>query len=138
MPAVHTIGVGSVERRPDGILHVIFDFEGPVTETLIDEFLSARTDAVGHNGGEGQEVAVVIEARRIPFAARKLRRRFIEGMAPPICRALVTPDVTQQVIFRTFQLMNPSSVPSRVFSSVEAAVEWIEEQYPHAVRTTDG
>jgi hypothetical protein len=52
----------------------------------------------------------------------------MKEMSPPPCRAVVTIDSAFVTIFRTYQLAEDPVVPTEVFNTVEAAVEWIEAQ----------
>jgi len=57
-----------------------------------------------------------------------MRSFFMEGIPSPPCRAVVASDGAYITMYRTFQLVEPTAVPTEVFPTVEAAVAWIHDQ----------
>ena len=118
-----TTNLGSLTLRPDGILHVVFDFDGLPTEEIASEFIAARQELIGE-----EDPPVLIELVRVPYVDRSIREFLMKEMSPPPCRAVVSTDNSLVTMFRTFQFVDKAVVPTEFFSSVAAAVEWIEAQ----------
>ena len=112
-----------MELRPDGILHTVIDFEDAPTEEFASEYVNARRELSGES-----VPPVILEIIRTPYADRPVRQFLLNEMAPPPCRAVVTVDSSLETIFRTYQLVEDPPVPTEVFRSVAAAVEWIKAQ----------
>lgn len=121
--AARELLVGSIELRPDGILHAVIDFEDPPTEKYATEYVDARRELSGES-----VPPVILEIVRTPYADRSVRQFLLGELAPPPCRAVVTLDSSMETIFRTYQLVEAPSTPTEVFRTVEAAVEWIKAQ----------
>jgi len=117
------VGLGSITRRPDGILHTVFDFDGRPSEELAAEYLSARRDLTG-----ATPAPVLLELVRLPYTDRSIRSFFMSKLAPAPCRAVVATDPTLVAMFRTFELVDPADVPTQIFSNVDTAVDWIHSQ----------
>lgn len=116
------IGVGSLTLRDDGILHVVFDFDTEPTPELTAEYLSVRAELAGT-----PTPPVIVEILQVPFVERLIRQGFMKELVPPPCRAIVVTDTTFDTNYRAFELVNPTSVPTRVFRQVDRAVVWIHE-----------
>ena len=114
---------GSMTVRPDGILHVVFDFDDPPTEEATAEFVAARNDLVGW-----KPPPVIVEIVHIPYVDRSVRGFLMGSLVPPPCRAVVTSDPSFAKMFRTYGLVDPAEVPSKYFATIEAAVAWIHNQ----------
>lgn len=114
---------GSITIRPDGILHIVFDFDEKPTLEEAALFLEARRDLVG-----SEMPPVVIEIVRIPYIDRHVRSYFMKEMESPPCRAVVATNPSYVTLWRSFQLVDHSGVPSELFRTVDRAVEWIQEQ----------
>ncbi len=121
------IAAGSMTLRPDGILHVVIDFAESPTKEAAEEFIAVRSELIGT-----EPPPVVIEIIRLPYTERTVRSFLMDTMKPPPCRAVVVTDPTLRTLFRTYEVVSPTPVPSEVFATVEAAVEWI-----HAWTATD-
>jgi hypothetical protein len=121
--AARSLLVGSLELRPDGILHAIVDFEDAPTPEHVSEYLQARRELCGD-----QTPPVILQMIKTPYADRSVRQLLMKEMSPPPCRAVVTIDSAFVTIFRTYQLAEDPVVPTEVCSTAEAAVEWIEAQ----------
>ena len=106
--------------RDDGILHVVFDFDTEPTAELIAEYMAARSELAGT-----PPPPVIVEILRVPFVERAIRQGFMKDLAPPPCRAIVVTDPTFDTNYRAFELVSPSSVPTRVFRGLDRAVAWI-------------
>ena len=122
-PGTLTIALGSLTLRTDGILHVVFDFEGQPTRETAEEYFEARAML-----NVSPPPPVLLEIVRIPYVARSMRSFFMEGIPSPPCRAVVASDGAYITMYRTFQLVEPTAVPTEVFPTVEAAVAWIHDQ----------
>lgn len=110
--------------RPDGILHAVFDFDANPSKEAVTAYLDARRDLVGETAPP-----VLIEIVRIPFVDRDIRSFFMgEIDPPPPCRAVVSVDPTFVTVWRSFQMVDPSDVPSELFPNVDRAIEWIKSQ----------
>lgn len=123
MNATHPIQVGSLTLRADGILHAVFDFGESVSQSGAEEYLAVRNELVGSDPGP-----VMLELIRVPFVERAIRQFLVDGLVPPPCRAVVATDPTFLTMFRSFELVQPVDVPTRVFATVQAAVDWIHTQ----------
>ena len=118
---------GSLTLRPDGILHAVFDFE---TEPSLDEaaaYLEARRELIG-----SEVPPVLLEIVKIPYIERQIRSYLMSEMEPPPCRAVVATNPSYVTLWRSFQLVDPSGVPSELFRTVDRAVEWIRDQMAKA------
>ncbi|NNC41043.1 MAG: hypothetical protein HKN95_10160 [Acidimicrobiia bacterium] len=113
----------SLTMRPDGILHIVFDFEELPSPESVDEFVTIHQELVGID-----VPPVIIELVEIPYIDRSIRQLFMEKIAPPPCRAVVTTDQALLTMFRTFQMIDAADVPTEVVPTVEAAVSWIQAQ----------
>ncbi|MDF1597200.1 MAG: hypothetical protein P1T08_14065 [Acidimicrobiia bacterium] len=118
-----TIEFGTLTLRTDGILHVVFDFDGEATKEAAVEYLEARAEL-----GVSPPPPVLLEIVQIPYVERSIRSFFMDGLPTPPCRAVVASDDAFLTMYRTFQLVEPTAVPTEVFPTVEAAVAWIHEQ----------
>ena len=114
------IEVGRLTMRPDGILHAAIDFVKPPTKEMAVEYVTARTELAGPT-----PPPVILELVRVPYSEREVRSFLMESMPPPPCRAVVASDPTVLTIFRTYDLMAPQAVPTKLFSTVDAAVQWL-------------
>ncbi|MDH5372315.1 MAG: hypothetical protein OEX97_05170 [Acidimicrobiia bacterium] len=114
---------GSMTLRPDGILHAMFDFGDVSPVDAASEYLAARDELIGSN-----RVPVLVEIINIPYVDRSIREFLMGGMTPPPCRAVVVSDPAFLTMFRTYQLVDPTDVPTAIFATVEAAVAWIHTQ----------
>ena len=114
---------GSITLRPDGILHIVFDFDTKPTLDDVVAFLEARCELIGT-----EVPPVLIEILRIPYIERHVRSYFMKEMESPPCRAVVATNPSYVTLWRSFQLVDPSGVPSELFRTVDRAVEWIQEQ----------
>ena len=123
MDAVHPIQAGSLTLRADGILHAVFDFDESVAQSAAEEYLAVRDELVGSDPGP-----VMLEMIRVPFVDRAIRQFLVDGLAPPPCRAVVATDPALLTMFRSFELVQSADVPTRIFMTVDAAVDWIHEQ----------
>ena len=116
-----TTVVGTLTLRTDGILHVVFDFESLPTKEIVAQFVAVRQELIGE-----ETPPVLIELIHIPYVDRSIRQFLMEELTSPHCRAVVTTDSSLVTMFHTFQLVDHADVPTEFFSSVAAAVEWIE------------
>ncbi len=123
MPESVEIQVGSLNLRPDGILHSVIDISEPPTAETAREYIAARTELVGPT-----TPPVLLEIVQIPYAERSVRSLLMENMPPPPCRAVVVSDPTLMTIFRTYEVLANAPVPTQLFSTVEAAIDWIHAQ----------
>ncbi len=114
---------GSITLRPDGILHIVFDFDIKPTLEEAAAFLEARRELIA-----SLEPPVLLEIVRIPYIDRHVRAYFMKEMESPPCRAVVATNPSYVTLWRSFQLVDPSGVPSELFRTVDRAVEWIQEQ----------
>ena len=112
-----------MELRPDGILHAIIDFEDAPTAEHASEYVQVRGELCGD-----VVPPVILEMIKTPYADRSVRQLLMQEMPQPPCRAVVTIDPAFVTIFRTYQLVEDPVVPTEVFRTVAAAVEWIEDQ----------
>lgn len=122
-PSTVTTDIGTITMRPDGILHVVFDFEGEITQEIAAAYLDVRNAMVGT-----ASPPVLIQIKRFPYVERSIRSFFLSGLAHPPCRAVVSVDQTFITLWRTFDLVSPVEVPSKVFPNLDNAVQWIHEQ----------
>ncbi len=127
MGETRQIELGTLTLRDDGILHARFDFDTVPTEDAATEYAQARRDLT-----RGQRVPVIVEMTNVPYVDQTIRRFFFTKVDSPPCRAVVTTQKAHEVVFKTFQMDEPASVPTRVFTRVEQAVEWILESFPPA------
>ncbi len=118
-----TTDLGTVELRPDGILHVTFDYEGEVTRELSEDYLAARNGLVG-----SESPPVLLQIIKFPYVERSIRAAFLAGLPHPPCRAVVSVDPTFITMWRTYDIIAPVKVPSKVLPTIELAVEWLHEQ----------
>ncbi len=118
------VDLGRLWLRPDGTLHVVLDFTGPPSAAAANEFLAARAGLVGE-----RRVPVILELRRVPSVTRWIRLRFMRRLPPVACRAVVTTDSARGAFFRTYELLSPSPMPSRIFPTVEEAEDWIAAEF---------
>ena len=109
--------------RPDGILHIVFDFETKPTLEAAAALLEARRELIG-----AEVPPVLLEIVKIPYIDRDVRSYFMKEMESPPCRAVVATNPSYVTLWRSFQLVDPSGVPSELFRNVDRAVEWIHEQ----------
>ncbi len=114
------VAVGSLTMRDDGILHVVFDFDTEPTREAAAEYMAARSKIAGT-----PPPPVIVEILQIPFVERATRQSFMNELVPPPCRAIVVTDPTFDTNYRAFELVNPASVPTRVFRQLDDAVSWI-------------
>lgn len=114
---------GSITLRPDGILHIVFDFDSEPTLETAAAFLDARRELIGSD-----VPPVLLEIVKIPYVERHVRSYFMKEMDSPPCRAVVATNPSYVTLWRSFQLVDPSGVPSELFRTVDRAVEWIQEQ----------
>jgi len=114
---------GSLTLRPDGILHVVIDFTEPPTKETAAEFVAARTELVGT-----EPPPVLVEIIQQAYAERAVRSFLMGTMTPPPCRAVVVSDPTLMTLFRTYEVVSPAPVPTEIFPTVEAALEWIQSR----------
>jgi hypothetical protein len=114
---------GSLTLRSDGILHVVIDFTDPPTEEVAAEFVAARTELIGT-----EPPPVLIEIVQQPYAERTVRSFLMDTMTPPPCRAVVVSDPTLLTLFRTYEVVAPTPVPTEIFPTVEAALVWIRQR----------
>lgn len=115
--------VGSLTLRPDGILHVVIDFTDSPTQETAEEFIAARTELVGTD-----PPPVILEILKHPYAERAVRSFLMDTMTPPPCRAVVVADPTLITLFRTYEVVSPTPVPTEILPTVEAALEWINSR----------
>lgn len=118
-----TTDIGTITIRPDGILHVVFDFDGEMTQEVAAAYVQVRNAMVGT-----ESPPVLIQIKRFPYVDRSIRSFFLSELAHPPCRAVVSVDQTFITLWRTFELVSPVNVPSKVFPNIDRAVEWIHEQ----------
>jgi hypothetical protein len=123
MPKRIDTAVGSLTLRPDGILHVIIDIAESPTKETAEEYVAARTELAGP-----KTPPVLLEIVRVPYAERSVRSFLMDSMTPPPCRAVVASDPTLMTIYRTYELVTHPPVPTEMFPTVEAAVDWIHAQ----------
>jgi len=114
---------GSLTLRPDGILHIVFDFETEPTLEATEAFLEARRELIG-----ADVPPVLFEIVKIPCIDRHIRSYFMTQMENPPCRAVVATNSSYVTLWRSFQLVDPADVPSELFRTVDRAVEWIRTQ----------
>jgi hypothetical protein len=114
---------GSITMRPDGILHIVFDFDDKPSLDDAAGFLDARRELIG-----SEVPPVLLEIVKIPYVDRHVRAYFMKEMDSPPCRAVVATNPSYVTLWRSFQLVDPSGVPSELFRTVGRAVEWIQEQ----------
>jgi hypothetical protein len=117
------IATGSLTLRPDGILHAVIDFTEPPTAETAAEYVAARVELVG-----AEPPPVLLEIINVPYAERTVRSFLMDTMTPPPCRAVVVSDPTLMTLFRTYEVVAPTPVPTEILPTVEAAVEWIHTQ----------
>ncbi len=111
--------------RSDGILHAIFDFDMNPSMEAVAAYLEARRELIGPVASPA-----LIEIVKLPYVERHIRSFFMAEMNPPPCRAVVATDPSYVALFRSFQLVDPSDVPTELFRSIEPAIEWIRAQTP--------
>lgn len=126
MPA-QSFGFGSLTLRPDGILHAVFDFDEDRPPGVAEEYLAARAGLVGSD-----PPPVVVEIINIPYVDRSIREFLLGAMPPPPCRAVVSADQALITMFRTYQMVEPTAVPTEFFSAMDAAIDWIRAQTAEA------
>ena len=116
-------GFGSLTLRPDGILHAVFDFDEASAAGVAEDYLAARGDLVGSD-----PPPVLVEILGVPYVEREMRMFLMNGLSPPPCRAVVTTDQALVTMFRTYQMVEQTVVPTEFFTAVDAAVDWIHAQ----------
>lgn len=122
-PGKRAVPLGTLELRPDGILHIVVDFTDDATEEDAAEYLQVRDELAA-----GGNPPALIEILATTFVERSIREFMMENQTPPPCRAVVATDPSLVTIWKSFQMMDPSGVPTRIFPSVSRAVAWIHEQ----------
>ena len=120
------VQVGSFTLRPDGILHAIIDIPEPPTTETAEEHVAARTELAGP-----KTPPLLLEIVQVPYAERSVRSFLMDTMPPPPCRAVVVSDPTLMTIYRTYELVADRPVPTEMFPTVEAAVDWIPASHPY-------
>jgi len=115
--------IGSMTLRPDGILHVVFDFDESPTHEMASKFAAARNDLIGST-----PPPVIVEIIQIPYASRAVRAFLMDSLWPPPCRAVVTSEVSYATMFRTFEIVDINKTPTKYFGTVEDAVAWIHDR----------
>ena len=118
-----TVGLGTIELRTDGILHTIVDFSDDASEAGAQEYVQARDELAA-----GKKPAVLIEILATTFVERSIRAFMMSNQMPAPCRAIVATDPSLVTIWKSFELVDTSGVPTKLFTSVPRAVEWIHEQ----------
>lgn len=116
------VEVGSLTLRSDGILHTRFDFE-TVGKDVTAEYLRARGELVGSDPGP-----VLLEIVQIPYVDREIRKYLLDSLVPAPCRAVVATDQAYLTILRSLLIVEQADIPTQVFPTVEAAVEWIHSE----------
>ena len=111
---------GSLTLRSDGILHMVIDFTEPPTTETAAEYIAARAELVG-----AEPPPVLLEIIQVPYAERTVRSFLMDTMTPPPCRAVVVSDPTLMTIYRTYEVVAQSPIPTEIFPTVEAAADWI-------------
>ena len=122
-----TIGMGSMERRADGIIHTIVDFMDGDVKGLAAEYIATRSELAA-----GENLPTLIEIRDVPFVERSARAFLMSHVAGVPCRAVVATDPSFVTIWKSFQLVDTEAVPTKVFGNVDRAVEWIHQQLESA------
>ncbi|MCP3973767.1 MAG: hypothetical protein GY720_04665 [bacterium] len=121
--------IGSITLRADGILYVVFDFDGVMTEELASEYLAVRNGLVGDTSPP-----VLLHIITFPYVERSLRVFLLAGLPHPPCRAVVSADPTFITLWRTYQMVSEVDIPSRVFANLELAADWLHEQVAESER----
>lgn len=117
-----TVPLGTIELRPDGILHIVVDFTDDASEERAAEYVRARDELAA-----GKNPPVLIEILATTFVERSIREFMMSNQIPSPCRAIVATDPSFVTIWRSFQMMDRAGVPTKVFTNVPSAVEWIHE-----------
>ena len=115
--------IGTLTLRPDGILHAVFDFDGVISKETAAAYVVQRNELLASSSPP-----VLIQIVRFPYVERSIRSFLLDELDTPPCRAVVSTDPTFITLWRTFDLVSPVDVPSKVFASVDTAVEWIHAQ----------
>jgi hypothetical protein len=122
-PGKRTVPLGTIELRPDGILHTVVDFTEDASEADAAEYLQSRDELTA-----GTNPPVLVEIRATAFVERSIREFLMSGRIAAPCRAVVARDPSIVTIWKSFELVDNSGVPTKMFSSVPRAVEWIHDR----------
>ncbi len=120
MGETRDIELGTLSMRDDGILHARFDFDQVGREEAATEYATVRRELTG-----GRRVPVIVELVNVPYVEKAVRQFLFSQMDTPPCRAVVTTRRAHEVVYKTFQMDEPSPVPTRFFTAIADAVDWI-------------
>ena len=118
-----TVRLGTIELRADGILHTIVDFSDEPSPEGAAEYIHAR-DELAADTNPPQ----LIEIMATSFVERSIREFMVGNQAATPCRAIVASDPSHATIWKSFQMLDASGTPTKVFATVPRAVQWIREQ----------
>lgn len=112
-----------IELRPDGILHIDIKVDEVFELEHSQEMIEARTKLV-----EGKKTPIVYTCTQFVIPSKEVRELVASEQRSEmvLADAFVVNTMPQKIMASLFIRINKPVRPTRVFSTFEAAIEWVD------------